>query len=208
MLNTYTLKTIVKHPFFRTTLIAAIVGLLLVSCESTASSNENEPTPTTVDNPTVEEPATTAEDNSTVSEENTEDSPTETPTPAPATEDTNEEEGGRTNSNEAPNAPNPNDFTERDLRYEDKAIKITHHARCRMDCRYIDAYEIQEVIDQGNINHRKSQSNPAPGKCPTIAYEGVTKDDQTVRVILGDCDNRPIIITVIDLKNEYNCTCK
>lgn len=208
MLNTNTLKTLVKHPFFRTTLIAAIVGLLLVSCEPTASSNEHDTPPTTIDNPTAEEPATTSEDHSTASEDNSENTSTEAPSPAPTTEEVQEEEGGRTNSNEAPNEPTPSDFTERDLRYEDKAIKITHHARCRMDCRYIDAYEIQEVIDQGNINHRKSQSNPAPGKCPTIAYEGVTKDDQTVRVIVGDCDNRPIIITVIDLKNEYNCTCK
>ena len=99
------------------------------------------------------------------------------------------------------------DFSEQDLRFEGKKIVLTRHARCRMDCRKIDAYEIQEVINQGHITARKSKSTAPPGKCPTTAYEGTTRDNQLVRVILGTCET-PKIITVIDLKNDYKCTCK
>jgi hypothetical protein len=102
---------------------------------------------------------------------------------------------------------NLEDFTERDLQYQGKTIIVTTHGRCRMGCREIDAYEVQEIIDQDNINNRKSQSLVSTGECPTIAYEGYTRDKQHVRVILGDCKDEPIIITVIDLKNEYNCDC-
>jgi len=110
-------------------------------------------------------------------------------------------------STDAPNET-PADFSEEDLRYRGAKIVLTHHARCRMDCRKIDAYEIQEVIDQGHINARKSRdAPPGKGKCPTTAYEGTTRDNQFVRVILGTCEV-PKIITVIDLKNDYHCTCK
>lgn len=115
--------------------------------------------------------------------------------------------GGETTVRPAPNIPIPaKEFKERNLEYNGKQVALTHHARCRMDCRKIDAFEIQEVINQGRINHRKTK--PAkPGKCPTIAYEGMTRDQQSVRVIVGDCEDDPIIITVIDLGNKYNCTC-
>ena len=100
-------------------------------------------------------------------------------------------------------------FTEADLRYQGEEVKVTYHARCRMGCRKIEAFEIQEVIDQRKINQRKTNRNPPPGKCPSIAYEGRTeRDKQKIRIIVGDCDNNPIIITVIDLENEYRCSCK
>ncbi|MCH2021538.1 MAG: DUF4258 domain-containing protein [Saprospiraceae bacterium] len=102
---------------------------------------------------------------------------------------------------------NLEDFTESDLKYQGKTIVVTTHGRCRMGCREIDAYEVQEIIDQDNINDRKSQSLVSSGECPTIAYEGYTRDKQHVRVILGDCKDDPIIITVIDLENEYKCDC-
>ena len=100
-------------------------------------------------------------------------------------------------------------FKETDLRYNGDAIKVTHHAKCRMNCRKIEAFEIQEIVDKKTINQRKTNRNPSPGKCPSIAYEGRTqRDNQKIRVILGECENRPIIITVIDLENEYRCNCK
>ncbi len=99
------------------------------------------------------------------------------------------------------------DFTESDLRYNDKIIVVTNHGRCRMGCREIDAFEVQEIIDQDNINESKSESLVSSGKCPTIAFEGYSRDKQHIRVILGDCKDEPIIITVIDLENKYNCDC-
>ena len=100
-------------------------------------------------------------------------------------------------------------FTEKDLTFEGKQIKVTHHARCRMDCRTIDAGEIQEIINKKQINQRKSKPNPSNGRCPSYAYEGRTgRDNQRLRIILGNCEDDPIIITVIDLENEYQCSCK
>lgn len=100
-------------------------------------------------------------------------------------------------------------FTEKDLTFEGRQIKLTHHARCRMDCRTIDVAEIQEIINKKQINQRKSKPNPPAGKCPSYAYEGRTgRDNQRLRIILGECEDAPIIITVIDLENEYQCNCK
>ncbi len=102
--------------------------------------------------------------------------------------------------------PPRQNFKDKDLRYQDQAIKLTHHGRCRMECRKIDAYEIQEVINQGKVNAKKSNPNSKP--CPTIAFEGKTIDNQTIRVVLGTCEGNYKIVTVIDLKNDWKCDCK
>jgi len=100
-------------------------------------------------------------------------------------------------------------FSEKDLRYDDRTVKLTYHARCRMDCRHITAYEIQEILNKKQLNEQKTDREHSPGECPALAYEGRTSaDKQKIRVILGDCLTNPIIITVIDLENEYQCSCK
>src|SRR5665647_1905565 len=33
---------------------------------------------------------------------------------------------------------------------------LTKHAKCRMDCRHINAHEIKEIIKTGNVNYSKS----------------------------------------------------
>ncbi len=99
-------------------------------------------------------------------------------------------------------------FQEQDLSYQGKPIKISRHGRCRMECRHIDAYEVQEIINKNYVNKRKSKPKAAPGRCPSIAFEGRSRDKQHIRVILGDCDDNPLIITVIDLDNNYHCNCK
>jgi hypothetical protein len=99
------------------------------------------------------------------------------------------------------------DFTESDLRFDRKPVVVTSHGRCRMRCREIDAFEVQEILDQDKVNESKSTYLVSSGKCPKIAYEGYTRDKQHVRVILGDCKDDPLIITVIDLENDYDCHC-
>lgn len=110
--------------------------------------------------------------------------------------------------NPAPNNPPTQQLSEDQLLYKGKKVKITRHAKCRMDCRFLDAYEVDEVIKQNKINQRKSNANPGGGKCPSVAYEGKTRDGQQARIIVGECDDQPILITVIDLDNEYKCACK
>lgn len=175
-----TLKKYLLHPYCRTLIVSAIVLLLLNSCEYGLEHGNVAQNPT-VNNTTTE--PTAAKDQGTT--------------------------GGPTTPKklEEPAAPvAPESFTERDLEFKGKQIVLTRHARCRMGCRHIDAFEIQEVIDQNQINYKKTKPAKA-GKCPSIAYEGTTRDQQHVRVIVGDCDRDPIIITVIDLGNKYNCTC-
>ena len=110
------------------------------------------------------------------------------------------------NENKGADIPARKNFTDKDLRYEGKSVKLTKHGICRMDCRKIDAFEIQEVINNGEINKRKSKPNSKP--CPTIAYEGKTSDGQLARVIVGTCENDIKIVTVIDLDTDWKCNCK
>jgi hypothetical protein len=92
------------------------------------------------------------------------------------------------------------------ITYEGKNVILTRHAKCRMDCRKISNAEVQEVIDEGKENKRKS--NPNDPRCPTIALEDWTEDGQLVRIIVADCDDVAKLVTVIDLKNDYNCVCE
>ncbi len=93
-----------------------------------------------------------------------------------------------------------------EVRYKGKELILTKHARCRMDCRQIDAFEVNEVLTHGRINQRKSQPDASP--CPKYAIEGKSRDGQTVRAVVADCDRNVKLVTVIDLDNDYKCSCK
>ena len=102
--------------------------------------------------------------------------------------------------------PPRHNFSDRDLRYQGQQVKLTKHGSCRMDCRKLDAYEVQEIICKGKINRRKS--NPKSKPCPTVAYEGNTSDGQRARVVVGTCENDIKIVTVIDLRKDWDCNCR
>ncbi len=93
-----------------------------------------------------------------------------------------------------------------EVRYNGKKLILTKHARCRMGCRQIDAFEVNEILTHGRINQRKSQPNASP--CPKYAIEGESRDGQTVRAVIADCDRNVKLVTVIDLDNDYKCSCK
>lgn len=120
--------------------------------------------------------------------------------------DNKEVNKNKENNKKGSDMPARKNFTDKDLSYRGQSIALTRHGRCRMGCRNIDAYEIQEVINQGRINARKSNPNSKP--CPTIAFEGKTSDGQTTRVVLGTCKNDYKIVTVIDLDTDWKCDCK
>ena len=110
------------------------------------------------------------------------------------------------NQTKGSDMPARKNFSEKDLQYQGQSINLTRHGRCRMECRKLDAYEVQEVINQGKINQRKSNPNSKP--CPSIAFEGKTSDGQSARIVLGTCEGNYKIITAIDLENEWKCDCK
>lgn len=83
---------------------------------------------------------------------------------------------------------------------------ITRHARCRMDCRQIDENEIREILQKGKINYNKSNLNSKPD--PKFALEGITKDNQQVRVIFAPTRRGMVVITCIDLNQEWECHCR
>ena len=84
-------------------------------------------------------------------------------------------------------------------------LEYTKHARCRMQCRQIDESEVQEIMRTGVINYRKSELDAKP--CPTYAVEGMTHDDQHVRIVFAQCDHKTKVVTTIDLEHEWECHC-
>lgn len=90
-------------------------------------------------------------------------------------------------------------------RHPDRLI-YTKHARCRMDCRHIDESEVQEILQKGRINYRKSE--PAGRPDPKYAFEGTTHDGQQVRIVFAPAKRGMVVITVIDLETDWTCDCK
>lgn len=102
----------------------------------------------------------------------------------------------------------PSDRPGRETGFDRRAGKLiyTKHARCRMTCRHIDESEVQEILEQGIINERKSE--PAARPDPKYALEGRTHDNQQVRIIFAPTDRGMVVITVIDLDTNWSCDCK
>lgn len=86
-----------------------------------------------------------------------------------------------------------------------KNFTYTKHATCRMVCRHIDEREIKEIVEQGNINYNKIETD-SRGK--TYPIEGITHDKQKVRIVVAPKKDELVIVTVIDLDSEWSCDCK
>jgi hypothetical protein len=84
-------------------------------------------------------------------------------------------------------------------------LEYTEHAKCRMQCRKITQAEVEQIMKQGKINYTKSDVNDKP--CPTYALEGVTSDDQRVRIVFAQCDFKTKVVTSIDLDTDWQCHC-
>ena len=82
-------------------------------------------------------------------------------------------------------------------------LDYSQHASCRMQCRKISKSEVEEIMLEGKINYKKSDLQNA--RCPRYALEGVTHDDQRVRIIFAQCNEKTVVVTVIDLGNDYAC---
>jgi Domain of unknown function (DUF4258) len=104
----------------------------------------------------------------------------------------------------APPSDNPNrkeDFNRRVGR-----LNYSKHARCRMDCRHIDETEVKEILEKGDINYNKSEPDNARG--PRYALEGITHDNQRVRIVFAQDDGGTTVVTVIDLGRDWECHCE
>ena len=84
-------------------------------------------------------------------------------------------------------------------------IYYSKHARCRMDCRFIDESEVKEILTTGTINYSKMESDER-GK--TYPLEGITHDKQRVRIVFAPRDDGVMVVTCIDLDKDWPCNCK
>src|SRR5690242_2604686 len=75
-------------------------------------------------------------------------------------------------------------------------LEYSKHATCRMQCRHISQAEVEEIMQDGTINYNKSDLQNA--RCPRYALEGDTRDNQHVRVIFAQCNEKTEVVTVID----------
>ena len=79
------------------------------------------------------------------------------------------------------------------------------HARCRMECRHIDESEVKEVLEEGKLNTNKIE---ASDKGKSYPLEGITHDKQHVRIVFAPKKESLVVVTVIDLDNDWPCDCK
>ena len=98
-------------------------------------------------------------------------------------------------------APDRNHGFDRHISY----IEYTQHAKCRMECRHITQAEVEEIMKDGTVNYKKSDVNDRP--CPTYALEGMTSDNQRVRIVIAQCDLKTKVVTCIDLNTDWECHC-
>ncbi|HMU46147.1 MAG TPA: DUF4258 domain-containing protein [Chitinophagaceae bacterium] len=84
-------------------------------------------------------------------------------------------------------------------------LEYSDHAKCRMQCRKISQKEVEEIMKDGKINYNKSDIQNA--RCPRYAVEGVTSDNQRVRIVYAQCNEKTVVVTVIDLETDYECHC-
>ncbi len=101
-------------------------------------------------------------------------------------------------------AANP---TDRDRGFDRRIsyLKYSNHATCRMDCRHISQGEVEEIMKNGKINYNKSDLQNA--RCPRYAVEGMTRDNQRVRIVYAQCNESTTVVTVIDLETNFECHC-
>lgn len=85
-------------------------------------------------------------------------------------------------------------------------LEYSNHAKCRMDCRKISQSEVEEIMREGKINYRKSELKNS--RCPTYALEGETSDTQDVRIVFAQCNDKTVVVTVIDLETDFECHCQ
>ncbi|HKC36688.1 MAG TPA: DUF4258 domain-containing protein [Chitinophagaceae bacterium] len=84
-------------------------------------------------------------------------------------------------------------------------LEYSYHAKCRMDCRRILKEEVEEIMQEGKINYNKSDLQNA--RCPRYAVEGTTYQNQKVRIVFAQCNEKTEVVTVIDLDTEWSCNC-
>ncbi|MFY7898997.1 MAG: DUF4258 domain-containing protein [Chitinophagaceae bacterium] len=96
---------------------------------------------------------------------------------------------------------------QRGLNRNPSIINYSKHARCRMACRKISEDEVMDILQNGKINYKKSDLKAAVCK-KRYAVEGISKDQQLLRIIFAPCQTEITVITCIDLGTDWECDCE
>lgn len=84
-------------------------------------------------------------------------------------------------------------------------LEYTQHAKCRMQCRHVTQEEVKFILQNGQINYKKSEASGRP--CPTYALEGYSPEQQHLRIVFAQCDTKTKVVTCIDLDQDFECHC-
>ena len=84
-------------------------------------------------------------------------------------------------------------------------LDYTQHAKCRMECRHVTQEEVKFILQNGQINYKKSEATGHP--CPTYALEGYSEEKQHLRIVFAQCDTKTKVVTCIDLDQDFECHC-
>ncbi|MBX2887546.1 MAG: DUF4258 domain-containing protein [Ferruginibacter sp.] len=83
-------------------------------------------------------------------------------------------------------------------------LNYSKHAQCRMGCRHIDKEEVEDILQNGKFNYQRTEEDE---KGVTYAMEGITKDNQMVRIVFAPHSDKITVVTVIDLDTDWPCSC-
>src|SRR5688572_25897252 len=75
------------------------------------------------------------------------------------------------------------------------SLIYSKHAKCRMDCRKIDESEVKEILAEGEIIYNRTEETE---KGKSYALEGITHDQQNVRLVVAPKERELVVVTVID----------
>ena len=95
----------------------------------------------------------------------------------------------------------------RGLNRNPSTINYSKHAKCRMDCRKITDAEVVDILKNGNINYKKSDLKGTDCN-KRYAVEGISKDQQKLRIIFAPCNTEVTVVTCIDLGKDWECSCE
>ena len=91
------------------------------------------------------------------------------------------------------------------LNRDKNRLAYSRHARCRMACREVDSTEVIEILEEGSINYRKTDTTGS--RDPKFALEGRSHDGQRLRIVFAMAEMKTVVVTVIDLDQDNDCSC-
>ena len=81
--------------------------------------------------------------------------------------------------------------------------EYTSNVECKMACNKMDTGEVNRILKQGKIDYGKSDVQNTP--CGTYVVDGLTKNNLSVHLLIGDCDTISKIMDITLDKDTCRC---